>query len=81
MKLRTFLDQLFDETWVCITDTEGHKHYLWMADYIGWYREEMEPLEPLLNKQIDPDVYIKMEKNPETKRGKVPIIHIELYVG
>ena len=33
MKLRTFLDQLFDETWVCITDTEGHKHYLWMIDF------------------------------------------------
>lgn len=78
MKLRTFLDQLFDETWVRITDTKGHRHYLWVADYIGWYGEEMEPLEPLLHKQIDPDVYIKMEKNPETHRGRVPILCVEI---
>ena len=78
MKLRTFLDQLFDETWVCIFDTEGNKHYLWIADYLGWYREEMEPIEPLLNKNIYPEIILKIEKNPETGRGRVPILCIEI---
>lgn len=83
MKLREFLNQLYDETLVKIEVSKGKKFDLWMADYIGWYEPVMKKVRPYLDRDIVDEVYTTIEKNPECEDeddedAMCGVIHVEL---
>lgn len=79
MKLRDFLNQIYDETWVKIKVSKSKKFDLWMADYIGGYEPVMKDIEPYLDRDIVEEVYTTIEDDPEDEGDKVAVICVELY--
>lgn len=84
MKLREFLNQIYDEVWVKIKVSKRKKFDLWMADYIGGYEPVMKDIEPYLDRDIIEEVYTTIEKNPECEDeddedAMCGVICVELY--
>lgn len=79
MKLREFLNQIYDETWVKIKVSKSKKFDLWMADYIGWYEPVMKDIEPYLDRDIIEEVYTTIEEDPENEGEEAAVICVELY--
>ena len=79
MKLKDFLNQIYDETWVKIKVSKSKKFDLWMADYIGWYEPVMKDIEPYLDRDIIEEVYTTIEDDPEDEGDKAAVICVELY--
>lgn len=78
MKLEELLDVMFDETWVRITKPNGEQEEVWIADYLGGYEATIETLTPILSCEIVDEVDMVIDTNPETKKGKVPILCVKL---
>lgn len=83
MKLKDVLDNLCDEVFVKITDfKDGVVRYLWSADYIcgdeGTTSWSGMRIRKLLSKRIAPVMYLTIETNPETQKGKVPVLCVQL---
>jgi hypothetical protein len=78
MKLRDFLNQIYDETWVFIKPPKGKTLKLWMADYIGYYEPVMKDIEPYLDRDIVDEVYTTIEEDPEIEGDKAAVICVEL---
>ena len=82
MTLNELMDQFFDETWFVATTPDGKEHSVWNADYIGGHPDVMPELEPLLDREISPDVTIEMREDPEapdaSNAPKVPVVCVEL---
>lgn len=82
MTLSELMDQFFDETWFEATTPDGKKHSIWNADYLGWHPDVMPELEPLLDREINPDVTIEMREDPEdpdaSNAPKVPVVCVGL---
>jgi len=78
MKLRDFLNQIYDETWVFIKPPKGKTLKLWMADYIGYYEPVMKDIEPYLDRDIVDEVYTTIEEDPENKGEELAVICVEL---
>lgn len=78
MKLKEFLNQIYDETWVKIKVSKNKKFDLWMADYIGWYEPVMKDIEPYLDRDIVDEVYTTIEEDPENEGDEAAVICVEL---
>lgn len=80
MKLREFLNQIYDEVWVEIKVSKRKKFDLWVADYIGWHGAVMREIMPYLDRDIVDEVYATVEKDPECedKDAMRGVIHVEL---
>lgn len=78
MKLKSLLDSMYDETWVRITKPNGEQEEVWVADYLGGYEATIETLTPILSCEIVDEVDMVIDTNPETKKGKVPILCVKL---
>ncbi len=78
MKLKDFLNQMYDETWVHIIPPKGKTVKLWMADYIGCYEPVMKTIEPYLDRDITDEVYTTIEEDPENEGDEAAVICVEL---
>lgn len=78
MKLKDFLNQMYDETWVFIIPPKGKTVKLWMADYIGCYEPVMKTIEPYLDRDIIDEVYTTIEEDPENEGEEAAAICVEL---
>jgi len=78
MKLKEFLNQVYDETWVSIKVSKDKKFDLWMADYIGWYEPVMKDIEPYLDRDIIDEVYTTIKEDPENEGDEAAFICVEL---
>lgn len=78
MKLKDFLNQMYDETWVHIIPPKGKTVKLWMADYIGWYEPVMKDIEPYLDRDIVDEVYTTIEEDPENEGEEAAVVCVEL---
>lgn len=78
MKLHEILDEMFDETFVRIIEPNGAHFDIWVADYIGGEQSLMETLRPLLNREIRNECTLEIVTNPETLKGQVPILCVEI---
>ena len=76
MKLGRLLNEVAEETWVCIR-YNGKNHYLWSPDYIGWHPDTMAKLGPLLQREVE-DFGVTRRKNPEEPKKQVSMILINL---
>lgn len=78
MKLKEFLNQMYDETWVFIIPPKGKTVKLWMADYIGCYEPVMKTIDHLLDRDIVDEVYTTIEEDPENEGEEAAVICVEL---
>ena len=78
MKLKDFLNQMYDETWVFIIPPKGKTIKLWMADYIGCYEPVMKTIDHLLDRDIVDEVYTTIEEDPENEGEEVAVVCVEL---
>lgn len=82
MTLNELMDQFFDETWFAATTPDGEEHLIWNADYLGRHPDVMPELEPLLDREISPDVTVETRRDPD-KPGvfnapEVPVVCVGL---
>lgn len=82
MTLEELMNQFFDETWFAMTTPDGEEHLVWNADYIGGHPDVMPELEPLLDREISPDVTVEIRKDPEKpdvfNAPEVPVVCVGL---
>lgn len=80
MNLEKLLNEADHEVWFRIIDEgTGEKLDVWSADFHGAHESVMPALAPLLNREIGGDgFYLTVGANPETGRGRVPIMVVPL---
>lgn len=80
MKLKKLMDEADHEVWFRIVDGgTGEKLDVWSADFHGAHESVMPALAPFLNREIGGDgFYLTVGANPETGRGRVPIVVVPL---
>lgn len=82
MTLRELMDQFSDETWFAATTPDGEELPIWNADYIGGHPDAMPWLEPLLDREIGPDVTVETRRDPENpyvfNAPDVPVVCVGL---
>lgn len=80
MKLKKLMEEADHEVWFRIMD-EGTETVLdvWSADFHGAHEAVMPALKPFLNREIGGDgFYLTIGADPESGRGRVPIIVVPL---
>lgn len=80
MKLKTLMNEADHEVWFRIVDEgTGEKLEVWSADFHGAHESVMPELAPFLNREIGGDgFYLTVGADPETGRGRVPIVVVPL---